>query len=117
MGAVLVKFIHYGKTDALQSPITKLNIDCLEEIFEWMSISDLLSFCRTCKRYKKTVDHFIRSYYPALGTILITKNNFKKFLGLGTNTLIRKFIPSILDTKVTRKQIERIKGTLIQAIW
>lgn len=115
MGAVLVKCIHYGKTDhQLQSPISELNIDCLEEIFEWMSISDLLSFRRTCKRYKKAVDHFIRSYYPAIGTIRITENNLKKFLNLGTNTLIRKIIISIKNTSVKRDQIERIKGTLIQ---
>lgn len=54
---------------ALVTPILILNVDCFEELFEWLSVADLLALRRTCKRLQKVVDHFIKSYYPAVKII------------------------------------------------
>ncbi|XP_031634207.1 uncharacterized protein LOC116347655 [Contarinia nasturtii] len=42
----------------------KLNIDCLEELFEWLSLSDLRSLRQTCQRMKKAVTFYIHLNYP-----------------------------------------------------
>lgn len=43
----------------LPSPMLKLNADCFEELFEWLSVADLLTLRRTCKRLQQMVDYFI----------------------------------------------------------
>lgn len=49
----------------LRSPnILILNIDCLEELFDWLSLRDLRTLRATCKRMKKAVDYYIRATYP-----------------------------------------------------
>ncbi|XP_031637985.1 uncharacterized protein LOC116350355 [Contarinia nasturtii] len=48
------------------SPIQKLEIDCLEELFEWLSIANLRVLRQTCKRLKGVVDYFIKSNYPSV---------------------------------------------------
>lgn len=44
----------------------KLNVDCFEYVFEWLSLSDLLKFRRTCKRMKAVVDYYIKLNYPRI---------------------------------------------------
>lgn len=48
------------------SPLLKLDVDCFEELFEWLSLTDLLTLRGTCKRLQKLVDYFIKSKYPAV---------------------------------------------------
>lgn len=57
--------------------LTNLNIDCLEELFEWLSIPELLTLRRTCKRLKRVVDHYLPKYL--LGYYLTPLYNLKPF--------------------------------------
>lgn len=53
--------------DSKSSPqIFKLNVDCFEHLFEWLSLDELLAFRCTCKRMKAVVDYYIRLNYPRL---------------------------------------------------
>lgn len=53
--------------DSRSSPqIFKLNVDCFEHLFEWLSLDELLSFRCTCKRMKAVVDYYIKLEYPRL---------------------------------------------------
>lgn len=44
----------------------KLNVDCFENLFEWLSFYELLAFRHTCKRMKAVVDYYIKLNYPQL---------------------------------------------------
>lgn len=44
----------------------KLNVDCFEHLFEWLSLKELLVFRCTCKRMKLVVDYYIKLNYPKL---------------------------------------------------
>lgn len=44
----------------------KLNIDCFENLFEYMTLKDLLAFRRTCIRMKQAVDYYIKLNYTRL---------------------------------------------------
>lgn len=44
------------------SDIFKMNIDCFEELFEWLSMADILALRLTCKRFKQIVDFYIKTY-------------------------------------------------------
>lgn len=48
------------------SPLLKLDVDCFEELFEWVSLADLRAMRQTCKRLQKVVDYFIRLNYPTV---------------------------------------------------
>ena len=52
--------------DPLTSPILKLDVDCFEELFEWLSLADLRALRQTCKRLKLVVEYFIKTNYPAV---------------------------------------------------
>ncbi|XP_031637986.1 uncharacterized protein LOC116350356 [Contarinia nasturtii] len=73
------------------SPIFKLNIDCLEELFEWLSIADLCALRQTCKRLKRVVDYFIKSNYPSVqfgfGRVVLRKHKSDKFRQLDATSL------------------------------
>lgn len=43
--------------------IFKLNADCCELVFEWLSLENLLSLRSTCKRMKLVVDYYIKLNY------------------------------------------------------
>ncbi|XP_055299122.1 uncharacterized protein LOC129566853 isoform X1 [Sitodiplosis mosellana] len=47
-----------------RSGIFKLDVDCCEEIFEWLSIKDLYSFGQTCKRMNRIAGMYFRQNYP-----------------------------------------------------
>lgn len=44
--------------------IFKLDVDCCEELFEWLSIEDLHSLGQTCKRMHRIAGMFFRQNYP-----------------------------------------------------
>lgn len=50
----------------LQPKIYKLNINCFETIFDYLSLEDLSSFSQTCKLMQKVAGHILRSKYPFL---------------------------------------------------
>ena len=45
-----------SSTNELAPKMFKLNVDCFEHLFEWLSLKELLVFRRTCKRMKAVVD-------------------------------------------------------------
>lgn len=67
-----------------------LNIDCLEEIFDWLSLADLLVLRQTCKQLRHVVNYYINTNYPTieLGIKKITlfPSNFESFNQFDTVT-------------------------------
>lgn len=61
-------FVDATSTNQALSPpqIFKLNVDCFEHLFEWLSLNELLVFRQTCKRMKQVVDYYIKLNYPHL---------------------------------------------------
>lgn len=43
--------------------IFNLNVNCFEDLFDWLSLKDLFALRRTCKRMKNIVDYYIRLNY------------------------------------------------------
>lgn len=102
-------------TDEPKDQVPVLNIDCLEELFEWMTFADLLAFRLGCKRFKKAVDYYIKSYYPAIGKIEITDKNFACFLRIEPDCIkLVKGVRFTIKTSVTSSLIECIKDILNQ---
>lgn len=43
-----------------------LYMDCFEEIFDYLSLKDVIAFGKTCKRLCQYADHWLRQNYPAI---------------------------------------------------
>lgn len=60
-----------------------LNIDCLEEIFDWLSLADLLALRQTCKQLRHVVNYYIKANYPSIELgfkkITLFPSNFESF--------------------------------------
>lgn len=98
-----------------QPKILKLNIDCFEELFEWLALADLLRLRQTCKKFKKIVDFFIREYYPAIkfgyAKLCLPSNNLDKFGNF--DSISTKMIKKITFTDCLRnEQIKNLKPIL-----
>lgn len=65
--------------EATPSSIFGLNIDCVEELFEWLSLADILHLRQTCKRFKQIIDYYIKTNFPALRRIYMDVDNFEWF--------------------------------------
>ncbi|XP_031635826.1 uncharacterized protein LOC116348820 [Contarinia nasturtii] len=97
-----------GPSNAESSPeIFKLNIDCFDEIFEYLNVKDLYSIGQTCKRMNKVAGEYFKENH-SLGRMLCEKDgiyticwqnnhknrpNDKRFLISGFN----KFMPCIAN--------------------
>lgn len=55
-----------GESSQKQSEIFKLKIDHFEELFDWISLKDLIALGRTCKRMQRIVGYYLRTNYPAI---------------------------------------------------
>lgn len=98
-----------------QPKILKLNIDCFEELFEWLALADLLRLRQTCKQFKKIVDSFIREYYPAIklgvAKLCLLKNNLDEFRDFDSISI--KMIKKItFIASLRNEQIENLKPIL-----
>ncbi|XP_031637214.1 uncharacterized protein LOC116349769 [Contarinia nasturtii] len=69
------------------SGLTKLYIDCLEELFEWLSIKDLFTLRLTCKGLKKIIDIYIKTSYPTIGRFRLEKYNFDVFRRMDASSI------------------------------
>ncbi|XP_055303248.1 uncharacterized protein LOC129568933 [Sitodiplosis mosellana] len=49
-----------------QAEIFKLKIDHFEELFDWLSLNDLVALSRTCKRMQRIVGYYIKTTYAAI---------------------------------------------------
>ncbi|XP_055307553.1 uncharacterized protein LOC129571735 [Sitodiplosis mosellana] len=54
------------ENDSSLARIFNLSVDCFEEVFEWLSLTDLKTLRQTCKRFKTIVDYCLKTNYPAL---------------------------------------------------
>lgn len=63
------------------SKLFKLNHDCLECVFEWLSLAELLTIRRTCKQMKQMIDFYIKLNYPQVVRSSIYTN--RRLLELG----------------------------------
>lgn len=103
-----------GPSVEVSSPteFIELNIDCLENLFDFLSVNDLFKLRQTCKRIKRIVDYFIRTYYPAYGVVsLIPKwfNKFRKVYATSFTHLMRRVH---LSVNYKNARIQRIKDEL-----
>lgn len=98
------------------SRIFKLDIDCFEELFGFLSLKDLFVLRQTCKRFKKLVDYYIKQYYPAIklnyGIIKVSDANIEQFRLLDSNCV--KLIKAVqMNTSdLSLEKIEIIKEIL-----
>ncbi|XP_055307077.1 uncharacterized protein LOC129571329, partial [Sitodiplosis mosellana] len=93
--------------------LLKLDIDCLEELFEWLSQADLLLLRKTCKRLKGSVDHYIKSNWPKFGEFQIyDARSFDMFrrMDITTIKLIKNLV--VVVRKNDQYQFEDIKTAL-----
>ncbi|XP_055321367.1 uncharacterized protein LOC129577800 [Sitodiplosis mosellana] len=109
------------KLDLLHQPWTvesvlellKLDIDCLEELFEWLSQADLLLLRKTCKRLKGSVDHYIKTNWPKFAEFQICDaRSFDMFrrMDITTIKLIKNLV--VVVRKNDQYQFEDIKTAL-----
>lgn len=88
-----------------ESELCKLNIDCLEEIFEWLSTKQLFVLRQTCKRMKRVVDFYIRTYYPtSLSIRLDNDDSYEMFQNMDAGSI--KMINQIVINFGRNKQID-----------
>lgn len=113
--------------------IFKLNIDCLYEIFEWLSLYELAAIAKTCKHFHEAAGEYFRSLYiskeisirdgsiftpfPIIETFLeycprisITCNNIKLNSTIGTHCKSLKSIR--LEGALLENRIECLKEIL-----
>lgn len=101
------------------SGIFKMDIDCFEELFEWLSAAELRTLSCTCKRLKRIVNYYIRTIYPKIGKFELNDENFDMFrkMDSGTIGLIRKINVSLgsdfdgaqlLDIKEILNRVKKI---------
>lgn len=98
------------------SPFLKLDADCLEELFEWLSLADLLTLRQSCKRLKQVIDFFIKANYPAVkigyGRIKIT--NFSELQEMDEVKMKMVEDASLLVDTITPEQMAILKRILPQ---
>lgn len=67
--------------------IFKMNIDCFEELFDWLSLGDLFDLRVTCKRFKKIVDYYFKVNYPRIGKFKLNNNHLDMFRQMDSGTI------------------------------
>lgn len=93
--------------------IFKLNVDCFEELFDWLSLADLRAFRQTCKRMKRVVDYYIEINYPLVFKRLPIRDYHMDYLRRADpNGFILLNHIDFLTSKLTAVQIEGIKNYL-----
>lgn len=55
-----------GSNSRLKPAIFRLNSDCLQELFGWLSIEDLLAFGKTCEWLCHNVGQWLHEKHPRL---------------------------------------------------
>lgn len=61
-------------TKAVASPILKLDIDCFHEIFDYLSLDDLISIGHACKRLQGIAGSFVRQNFVAKRKTCVNNN-------------------------------------------
>lgn len=98
--------------------ILQLNFYCFEQVFEWLTLKDLLNLRLTCKQLKEHADECIRPNYPnftfGYGRVDINVRNVKQFHQLDPELakLIKKITFS--DVELSDEDVNNLKGILGQ---
>lgn len=99
-----------------ESPLDmlSLNVDCFEELFEWLLIKDLFTLRQTCKRLKKIVDYYIKTNYPKLGKLYLTRKTFNELrrMDFNSTSLIIKEIDVSVESDFDSSQFVYISDFL-----
>lgn len=96
-----------SNTELLPS-IFKLNVDCFEELFEWLKLVDLLVLRRTCKRMKQVVDYYIKLNYPKALHLKLHQSRFDELHPFVPNVFKWTKHLNIWPGDLTSQQIEDI---------
>lgn len=106
----------YSSPSLSPCDLFKLNIDCCEELFVWLSLNDLLALRRTCKRFRKIVDYYIKQFLPAFqlghGKLQIHDTDFAALCRLDPISIKMIKQISFCTEKITANQIRDIKTIL-----
>lgn len=97
--------------------IYKLNINCFETIFDYLSLEDLSACSQTCKLMQKVAGHTLRTKYPFLRVFIDEFGDcLSDRLGLQVNlNMLREYIEPIsfvtdINTTVTAAQCAQFKS-------
>lgn len=71
----------------LLASLDGINVDCLEELFEWLPVSDLLHLRQMCKRLKRTIEYHIKTNLPTIGRFRLNEDNLKMFHGMDDSSI------------------------------
>lgn len=97
--------------------IYKLNINCFETIFDYLSLEDLSSCSQTCKLMQKVAGHILRTKYPFLRIFIDEFGDcLSDRLGLQVNlNMLREYIEPIsfvtdINTTVSAAQCAQFES-------
>ncbi|XP_031634204.1 uncharacterized protein LOC116347653 isoform X2 [Contarinia nasturtii] len=107
--------IDVAVADRSNMEFTSINIDCLEELFEWLSLKDLFALRRTCKRLKKVVDYYIKTNYPTVGNARIKESNIQQYFQ--ADTALIKAATVDLERVLRETEISEIEKILNAIEW
>lgn len=96
--------------------IFKMNVDCFEELFEWLSLRDLKTLRQTCIRMKQVVDYYIKMNFPVtLQKVWIFHRQDKFFASTETESVGFELVNHInfWDHDLTLAPIDKIKSILV----
>lgn len=95
------------------SPLFQLNVDCFEELFEWLSLADLRALRQSCKRLKRVVDYYIKVNYPLVFIKLpIRDYQLEYFRRTDSNSFNSVNHVTFLTSLLTASRIKDIKHIL-----
>lgn len=111
--------IENSPNDAQTSEILKLDVDCFEELFEFLSVNDLHALRQTCTRSKRVVDYFIRTNYPTIqfgyGEVFLNKYICKQYCQLdSSSTKMIKQLKILSEENLNAKDLEILQEILPQ---
>lgn len=79
------------------SNIFQMDVKCFTELFEWLSVVDLLALRLTCNRFKEIINHFINSNYPEFVKFKVKDKNFDMIRQMNASTvgMVNEMIVSV----------------------
>lgn len=103
----------HGYEAIKSSLLFNLNVDCFEEIFEWLSLADLRALRQTCRRLKQVVDYYINLSYPLMLRKLPIRDYHLKYLEhTDSNCFNLVNQMTFLTSPLITAQIEAVKHIL-----
>lgn len=104
-------------SDDSKPKIYKLNINCFETIFDYLSLEDLAECAKTCKLMQKVAGHILRKKFPYLRVFIDEYGDcLSDRLGLQINlNMLREYIEPIsfvtdINTTISAAQCKQFKS-------